>query len=84
MVEAVRNCVRFVGIALAEALRMASLYPAQAIGVDHSPGATCAGLHCQRNAARPCNGSYLPGHRSRTGLFAVTMGHQASGIGRVK
>jgi len=43
MVEAVRNCVRFVGIALAEALRMASLYPAQAIGVDHHLGRLAPG-----------------------------------------
>jgi N-acetylglucosamine-6-phosphate deacetylase len=38
MMAAVRNCVRFVGIPLAEALRMASLYPARAIGVDHQLG----------------------------------------------
>lgn len=38
MIEAVRNCVRSVGIPLAEALRMASLYPARAIGVDHTLG----------------------------------------------
>ena len=38
MNEAVRNCVQHVGIDMAEALRMASLYPAQAIGVDHKLG----------------------------------------------
>jgi N-acetylglucosamine-6-phosphate deacetylase len=35
MIEAVANCVRQVGIPLDEALRMASTYPAQAIGAEH-------------------------------------------------
>jgi N-acetylglucosamine-6-phosphate deacetylase len=43
MIEAVRNCVRFVGLPLAEALRMASLYPARAIGVDHQLGRLAPG-----------------------------------------
>ncbi len=34
MIEAVENTVEHVGIALDEALRMATLYPAKAIGVD--------------------------------------------------
>ncbi|MFQ4140243.1 N-acetylglucosamine-6-phosphate deacetylase [Nodosilinea sp. PGN35] len=34
LLEAVGNCVRQVGLPLAEALRMATLYPARAIGVD--------------------------------------------------
>ncbi|ELV8719260.1 TPA: N-acetylglucosamine-6-phosphate deacetylase [Vibrio vulnificus] len=34
MIEAVQNTVEHVGIALDEALRMATLYPAKAIGVD--------------------------------------------------
>jgi N-acetylglucosamine-6-phosphate deacetylase len=38
LIEAVQNCVQYVGISLAEALRMASLYPARAIGVDHQLG----------------------------------------------
>ena len=38
LIEAVANCVRQVGIPLAEALRMASLYPARSIGVDHELG----------------------------------------------
>ncbi|MBM7036513.1 N-acetylglucosamine-6-phosphate deacetylase [Vibrio ulleungensis] len=38
MIEAVQNSVEHAGIALDEALRMASLYPAQAIGMDHSLG----------------------------------------------
>ncbi|NJL48214.1 MAG: N-acetylglucosamine-6-phosphate deacetylase [Leptolyngbyaceae cyanobacterium SM2_5_2] len=33
MIEAVQNCVQYVNISLAEALRMATLYPAQAIGM---------------------------------------------------
>ncbi|EKO3774428.1 N-acetylglucosamine-6-phosphate deacetylase [Vibrio metschnikovii] len=38
MIEAVQNTVEHVGIALDEALRMASLYPAKAIGVDKTLG----------------------------------------------
>ena len=38
MIEAVQNSVEHVGIALDEALRMASLYPARAIGVDQRLG----------------------------------------------
>ncbi|WP_375322026.1 N-acetylglucosamine-6-phosphate deacetylase [Aliivibrio logei] len=38
MIEAVQNTVEHVGIALDEALRMATLYPAQAIGVDNKLG----------------------------------------------
>jgi N-acetylglucosamine-6-phosphate deacetylase len=38
LMEAVRNCVQFAGISLTEALRMASLYPARAIGVEHELG----------------------------------------------
>lgn len=38
MIEAIANCVNHVGIALEEALRMATLYPAQAIQLDHHIG----------------------------------------------
>ncbi|MGO2508787.1 MAG: N-acetylglucosamine-6-phosphate deacetylase [Vibrio hibernica] len=38
MIEAVQNTVEHVGIALDEALRMATLYPARAIGVDNKLG----------------------------------------------
>lgn len=38
MIEAVQNTVEHVGIALDEALRMASLYPAKAIGLDKQLG----------------------------------------------
>lgn len=38
MMEAIANCVQHVGIDLAEALRMATLYPAQAIGMDAELG----------------------------------------------
>jgi N-acetylglucosamine-6-phosphate deacetylase len=38
LIEAVQNCVVHGGLELAEALRMASLYPAQALGLDHSLG----------------------------------------------
>ncbi|MGL5334807.1 MAG: N-acetylglucosamine-6-phosphate deacetylase [Enterovibrio sp.] len=38
MIEAVQNSVEHVGIALPEAVRMASLYPAKAIGMDDTLG----------------------------------------------
>lgn len=38
MIQAIKNSVKYVGIPLDEALRMATLYPAQAIGVDHYLG----------------------------------------------
>ncbi len=43
LIEAVGNCVRYGGIPLAEALRMASLYPARAIGADHYLGQLAVG-----------------------------------------
>ncbi|CAI8862472.1 N-acetylglucosamine-6-phosphate deacetylase [Kosakonia quasisacchari] len=43
MIEGVRNLVEYVGIALDEALRMATLYPARAIGVDEKLGSLAAG-----------------------------------------
>lgn len=39
MIEAVKNCVEMVGIALDEAVRMATLYPARAMGVSQKLGA---------------------------------------------
>lgn len=38
MIQAVRNCAAHAGIALEEALRMASLYPARVLGLDHALG----------------------------------------------
>ncbi|TCV97984.1 N-acetylglucosamine-6-phosphate deacetylase [Biostraticola tofi] len=43
MIEAVRNSVEFIGIPLDEALRMATLYPAQAIAVDTQLGSLSVG-----------------------------------------
>lgn len=43
MINAVHNCVERAGIALDEALRMATLYPARAIGVEHRLGTIKAG-----------------------------------------
>ncbi|WP_111740704.1 N-acetylglucosamine-6-phosphate deacetylase [Leminorella richardii] len=43
MIDAVANSVRHVGIALDEALRMATLYPARAIGADGRLGSIEAG-----------------------------------------
>lgn len=44
MIEAVQNTVEHVGIALDEALRMATLYPAKAIGVDNKLGRVKKGM----------------------------------------
>ncbi|MGF1911010.1 N-acetylglucosamine-6-phosphate deacetylase [Vibrio kasasachensis] len=44
MIEAVQNTVEHVGIALDEALRMATLYPAKAISVDHKLGRIKKGM----------------------------------------
>ncbi|MDA7745775.1 N-acetylglucosamine-6-phosphate deacetylase [Psychromonas sp.] len=38
MIKAIENCVKFVGITLDEALRMATLYPAKVISVDNKLG----------------------------------------------
>ncbi|MEJ7681548.1 MAG: amidohydrolase family protein [Segetibacter sp.] len=38
MAKAVKNCVEKAGITLEEALRMASLYPAKVIGMQHELG----------------------------------------------
>ena len=44
MIEGVRNLVEHCGIALDEALRMATLYPARAIGVDKQLGRIAPGM----------------------------------------
>ncbi|QIA62756.1 N-acetylglucosamine-6-phosphate deacetylase [Vibrio astriarenae] len=44
MIEAVQNTVEHAGIALDEALRMATLYPARAIGVDNKLGRIKKGM----------------------------------------
>ncbi|ENG4184319.1 N-acetylglucosamine-6-phosphate deacetylase [Providencia rettgeri] len=43
MIDAVKNSVEHVGIALDETLRMATLYPARAIGVDNTLGSIAPG-----------------------------------------
>ncbi len=44
MIESVQNTVEHVGIALDEALRMATLYPATAIGVEDKLGRIKKGM----------------------------------------
>ncbi|WP_312227270.1 N-acetylglucosamine-6-phosphate deacetylase [Pseudescherichia sp.] len=44
MIEGVANLVEHVGVALDEALRMATLYPARAIGVDKQLGSIAPGM----------------------------------------
>lgn len=51
--EAVRNCVLSVGISLDEALRMASLYPARAIGVANELGAIQANHYANLTVLDP-------------------------------
>ncbi|HXH03615.1 MAG TPA: N-acetylglucosamine-6-phosphate deacetylase [Candidatus Competibacteraceae bacterium] len=43
MASAVRNTVNLLGLPLEEALRMASLYPAQCLGLDHARGRIAPG-----------------------------------------
>ncbi|WP_067702307.1 MULTISPECIES: N-acetylglucosamine-6-phosphate deacetylase [unclassified Erwinia] len=43
MIEAVANCVEHVGISLDETLRMATLYPARAMGIEKKLGSVEAG-----------------------------------------
>jgi len=43
MIEAIENSVKYVGIELDEALRMATLYPAKAIAVDNKLGSITTG-----------------------------------------
>ena len=43
MIDAVRNCVEYAGIPLDEALRMATLYPAQALGITDRLGSLQVG-----------------------------------------
>lgn len=44
MIEAVENCVKHVGLPLDETLRMATLYPAKAIGVENKLGRVKSGM----------------------------------------
>ena len=43
MIECIEQCVKFVGIPLDEAIRMATVYPAKAISVDHKLGSIRSG-----------------------------------------
>ncbi|UYZ61474.1 N-acetylglucosamine-6-phosphate deacetylase [Hymenobacter weizhouensis] len=43
LLEAVRNCTEGAGIELAESLRMATLYPARVLGLDHRLGRVAPG-----------------------------------------
>lgn len=43
MIESIEQCVKFVGIKLEEAIRMATLYPAKAIAVENKLGSIEAG-----------------------------------------
>ena len=43
MIESIEQCVKFVGIALDEAIRMATIYPAKSISVDNKLGSIHSG-----------------------------------------
>jgi len=64
MMDAVRNCVQEVGLPLDEALRMATLYPAQVLALDDELGLIqpgyCADL-CLFNAEFEVQGTVLAG-----------------------
>ena len=49
MIEGVRNLVEHCGIALDEVLRMATLYPSRAIGVDKQLGSIAPGIGAVEN-----------------------------------
>lgn len=53
MIEGVRNLVEHCGIALDEVLRMATLYPARAIGVEKRLGTLAAGKVANLTAFTP-------------------------------
>ncbi|NVJ22387.1 MULTISPECIES: N-acetylglucosamine-6-phosphate deacetylase [Myxococcus] len=52
MSAAVRNCLRLLGLPLEEALRMASLYPAQALGLEGRLGRLAAGYRADLTLLR--------------------------------
>jgi len=47
MLKAVRNCIEHVGISLEESLRMASLYPAKVLRLDHKRGRIAEGYDAE-------------------------------------
>ena len=76
MATAVRNCVAHVGIALPEALRMAALYPARAIGQAEQYGRVAAGFHAdfcvldaQQRVLATVKGGEFTQHLARQAFF---------------
>lgn len=53
MAASVRNCVQLLELPLEESLRMASLYPARYIGMDHELGRLAAGHRADLTLLRP-------------------------------
>jgi N-acetylglucosamine-6-phosphate deacetylase len=56
LATSVRNCVDLLGLPLEEALRMASLYPAAYLGLDHQLGRIAAGYRADLTLLRPGGG----------------------------
>jgi N-acetylglucosamine-6-phosphate deacetylase len=68
MATAVRNAVHLLGLPLAEALRMASAYPAAALGLDHELGRIAPGHRADLvllDDALHVRGTWVGGHDSR-------------------
>ena len=64
LLHAVRNCVQHVGLSLAESLRMASLYPAEVLGLDQYLGRIAPGYQadlCLFNDALTVQATVLAG-----------------------
>jgi len=56
LAASVRNCVELLGLPLEDALRMASLYPAAYLGLDHQLGRIAAGYRADLTLLRPDGG----------------------------
>jgi N-acetylglucosamine-6-phosphate deacetylase len=85
LLQAVRNCVQHVGIPLAESLRMASLYPAQVLGLEHQLGRIAPGYRadlCLFDEALNVRATVLAGqlqwHEESVGSSAPLAGPEGS------
>lgn len=70
MIEAVRNVVQWLQLPIADALRMASTYPAQLLGLDHELGAIAPGY--------VANLVMFDDHLCMTGTMDTILGYKIS------
>lgn len=71
MIGAVRNAVATLGVGVAEALRMASTYPAAFLGIGHERGAIAPGLAAdlvELDAALAMRATWIGGRREPVGV----------------